>query len=673
MNMRSFSRLQRSLLFDQRKSPSRNSTETKRRKDLTRSSRLIEAPNSTLTGGSEPRDPDKLAYAEKNKDAERPDPVKGHDNHGKETPHDGMHGRDDDERDNDDNDDDDDERDNDPKHPDQPKPPGPHDPPIPEPPAPTPDDRINEAEIRALLSDLFRQQYAFADSYSDYGSRAAILQQTIGASDAPPVQPAWSGVTFSNANFNWQIGLRRSLGIKTPTVDLPGLPAEPFYALANPYVGQLPTVPKGGGSSYAIGGATTGTLNLFEILAPEAANAARIAGTGMQAQIQTALQVGEIELDSRTLSVVWGGGNNLLVGEQAGASLASTLDTILEQLRDELIALVRNGGGRQVLLGALAPLQGSVDGVAYQMPFLTDLLAKAEAASSGSYLKEWLNLINNGGIQEFQASVLAMVEEVQAMYPYANLMGFIPEYQSFSREFGKAYGKFSDYGIKNTLSYAQLSGSTPDLETDSFLYFDSVHATKSGQVMLERGIELTLIREIAAIRRSTLAEFQIGNSRDNILTGGLTNDGIRGGAGRDRIAGRQGWDDLRGDRDDDVISGGRGNDKVQGGLGSDILKGNRDADFFQFKRSDANGRDVDTIADFKPQKGDRLGIATVLDPGNLFEGSQWIYIGSNEFTGSAGELRYSGNILRGDVDGDGNADLQIRLPGVATFNPDLIS
>lgn len=566
-----------------------------------------------------------------------------------------------------------------PPNPPPPQPPGPPNPPPPtppgppEPPTPPPDDRITEAEIRAALSGLFRRQYAFADSYSDYGSRAALLQQSLGASEVPPVQPPWSGVSFSNANFNWQIGLRRSLGINTPTVELPGLPANPFYAIPNPYIGQLPVVPKGGGSSYAIGGATTGTLNLWEVLAQDAANAAKIAGTGIQGQIQTALQVDKLQLDSRSLSVLWGGGNDLLVAEGAGASLSSTLETVLDQLREDLIALVRNGEGRQVLLGALAPLQGTVNGVAYQMPFLTALLAKAEAAPSGSYLKEWQSYINGGGIQEFQASVLAMVEEVQAMYPYANLMGLVPEYEAFSQEFGKAYGSFANYGINNTLGYAQLSGTTPEQDANSFLYFDSVHATKSGQVMLERGIELTLIREKSAIKASTLTKFQVGNNKDSVLTGTFSNDGIRGRGGNDRITGRRGWDDLRGERGADQIYGGRGNDKIAGGVGNDYMKGNLGADFFYFNRADANGRNRDTIAGFRPQQGDRLGINTVIAPTDLFEGSQWNYIGSNAFTGQAGELRFSGSTLQGDVTGDGEADLRIRLQGITTFSTDWIS
>ncbi len=649
-----------------------------RRKQAGGSNRL-EAQEFRAAGYDASGNNNKSLYGESEKGEQKRELSKEHDDsQGKEPVIDDKHDKDDDGH-----------QDDDDKYPHPPKPPGPNppDPPEPpgpnppeppgpnppEPPGPQPDDPITEAQIRARLSGLFRRQFAFADSYSDYGSRAALLQQTIGASAVPPVQPVWSGVTFSNANFNWQIGLQRNLGIETPTVEIPGLPATPFYALANPFIGQLPAVPNGGGSSYAIGGATTGTLNLFELLTPEGANEADIAGTGIQSQLLTALELDNIELDSRTLSIIWGGGNDLLVGERSGADLTSTFRAILEQLRDDLIALVRNGGARQVMLAALGPLQGLVDGVPYQTPFLTGLIAKAEAAPSDSYLKEWLNLIRNGGIQDFQASVLAMVEEVQAMYPYTNLMGLIPEYEAFSREFGKAYGSFSNYGINNTLSYAQLSGITTNEETNSFLYFDPVHPTQSGQVMLERGIELTLIREKDAIHMSTLSNFQTGDNQDNILTGGIDNDDIRGRGGKDQIRGRKGWDDLRGDDGDDRLWGGLGNDKIDGGLGSDELEGGQGSDFFQFNRRDANGKDVDVIVDFKPEQGDRLGIATVTNNSKLFEGSQWIYIGSNEFTGTADELRFSGNMLSGDIDGDGKADLQIRLKGLETFDPEWIS
>jgi Ca2+-binding RTX toxin-like protein len=486
-------------------------------------------------------------------------------------------------------------------------------------------------------------------------------------------------VTFSNANFNWQLGVLRNMGIKTPKLQGPGFLAEPFYALANPYIGQLTKVPEGGGTSFAIGGATAGTSNLFELLTPEAASAYRITNTGIANQIQQAISVdpilkrNKVKQNSRTLVTLWGGSNDLLVANESENSLAGTLESILGTLRSDLIALVRNGGARQVLAGALAPLQGVVDGKPYQMPFLSGLIAAAETAPEGSYLKEWLRVISDGGIQQFQIAFLEMVSEVQAMYPYANLMGFIPEYEAFSRKFGEKYGTFKDYGIENTLGYAQASGTTPAAEGNRFLYFDPAHATESGQVMLERGIELTLLSEQDAIKSSTLNKVKKGDKRDNIMIGGKTNDGFKGRKGNDLLRGKKGWDDLRGDDGRDQIEGGKGRDLIMGGKGSDTMRGGGGADFFLFTSKDANGDDRDVIVDFKGKKGDRLGISTVNSATGLFGESGWTYIGSASFTGQTGELRFSNETLKGDINGDGIADLKIRLEGVSVFQQNWIS
>ncbi len=83
----------------------------------------------------------------------------------------------------------------------------PHPPPPPPPPPPSPspsppDDRITEAEIRARLSGLFRRQFAFADSYSDYGSRAASPSASkVDASPCRPFFPPGGLMEQSNASL----------------------------------------------------------------------------------------------------------------------------------------------------------------------------------------------------------------------------------------------------------------------------------------------------------------------------------------------------------------------------------------------------------------------------------------------------------------------------------------
>ena len=78
-----------------------------------------------------------------------------------------------------------------------------------------------------------------------------------------------------------------------------------------------------------------------------------------------------------------------------------------------------------------------------------------------------------------------------------------------------------------------------------------------------------------------------GNDKDNVLTGGTSNDtvygkagddNLSGSAGNDRIYGEAGNDYLSGDAGNDWLSGGLGKDTLSGGAGNDILYGNEDDD-----------------------------------------------------------------------------------------------
>jgi serralysin len=53
-------------------------------------------------------------------------------------------------------------------------------------------------------------------------------------------------------------------------------------------------------------------------------------------------------------------------------------------------------------------------------------------------------------------------------------------------------------------------------------------------------------------------------------------------------------------------------------------------------------------------------------------GVSFSYIGDSAFSGVAGELRYAGGELMGDVDGDGNADLVVQLYGAPLAAGDLV-
>ena len=79
--------------------------------------------------------------------------------------------------------------------------------------------------------------------------------------------------------------------------------------------------------------------------------------------------------------------------------------------------------------------------------------------------------------------------------------------------------------------------------------------------------------------------------------------------------------------------------------------------------------------DFAPGE-DKIDLKSVrFDANTEFEGDQaFTFVGAAAFSGSAGELRYESRISNGivsaDVDGDGNADLQIIIENNALLMSD---
>ena len=165
------------------------------------------------------------------------------------------------------------------------------------------------------------------------------------------------------------------------------------------------------------------------------------------------------------------------------------------------------------------------------------------------------------------------------------------------------------------------------------------------------GIESLALTGTAAINGT-------GNTEDNVLSGTNTNN---------VLSGQEGDDALYGIIGNDQLFGGSGDDRLIGGAGADIMDGGAGNDRFIYgsfsERLD--GTDRDTILDFIGAGagiGDQINLGAI-DANSLVAGDQaFTYIGSASFS-TAGQLRYAGGLLQGDVDGNGVADIEIQLIG----------
>jgi Ca2+-binding RTX toxin-like protein len=181
---------------------------------------------------------------------------------------------------------------------------------------------------------------------------------------------------------------------------------------------------------------------------------------------------------------------------------------------------------------------------------------------------------------------------------------------------------------------------------------------------------------------NALANAITGNDGDNRLYGLDGNDTIKSGAGIDRLHGGNGNDILvagggsdaiHGDAGDDRINAGAGIDRIYGGLGRDVLTGGAGADFFIFAKGDsaADKGAADIIRDMNAAEGDRIDLHAI-DANQGQKGDQaFHFIGSADFSGAAGELRFEKShgdtFVFGDTDGDGNADFTLHLHGATAL------
>ena len=135
-------------------------------------------------------------------------------------------------------------------------------------------------------------------------------------------------------------------------------------------------------------------------------------------------------------------------------------------------------------------------------------------------------------------------------------------------------------------------------------------------------------------------------------------------AGDDAITGTAGADRIHLGRGADIVDGGTGDDILVGGWGADRLTGGAGADTFVFRAEHSRVDAPDLLLDFE-SNADRIDLSRIAGPA-------FAWIGEGTFSGRAGELRFAAGELSADLDGNGTADLLIRVVGDPVVQADLI-
>ncbi len=196
-------------------------------------------------------------------------------------------------------------------------------------------------------------------------------------------------------------------------------------------------------------------------------------------------------------------------------------------------------------------------------------------------------------------------------------------------------------------------------EVDTVLAWTSFH--------LADGLEVLVLQGAADLNG-------LGNGLDNAVTGNSGDNRLVGGAGNDTLAGGDGDDLLRGGSGADRLAGEDGNDTIKGEFGRDTLTGGAGADSFEFTslgHTLAAVAGSDLITDFT-QGDDHIDLSAIdAIHGNGAAADAFTFIGSTDFTGTAGQLRavQAGGftLIEMDINADGHADSVIRLSGLYTL------
>ncbi|HEX2727850.1 MAG TPA: calcium-binding protein, partial [Beijerinckiaceae bacterium] len=166
--------------------------------------------------------------------------------------------------------------------------------------------------------------------------------------------------------------------------------------------------------------------------------------------------------------------------------------------------------------------------------------------------------------------------------------------------------------------------------------------------------------------------FTLGANVEHLTLTGAAGVRGTGNALGNTITGNDGNNLLSGLAGNDKLTGGRGVDILVGGLGADVLTGGLGGDRFDFNsvaESRPSGRDTVVL---QRAEGDKIDLFNIDADTDGTAGNQaFRFIGAAAFHGIDGELRFAGGLLQGDTNGDGIADLEIRVVG-ALLRTDVI-
>jgi Ca2+-binding RTX toxin-like protein len=233
-----------------------------------------------------------------------------------------------------------------------------------------------------------------------------------------------------------------------------------------------------------------------------------------------------------------------------------------------------------------------------------------------------------------------------------------------SSVFNGTASAFFDVNGSSTIQYIRISYRTEGgVAHVSEIAYSADRIQQLGEVTI-RGLDVA-VPEADLLAGKWAVSLNLGDDafyaspQGGTLYAGSGADGVWGSGGADWLFGEAGADQLAGGAGNDRISGGPGRDVISWSSGRDVLSGGPGQDefllFYPANEPEAFAR----ITDFRPG-ADTLNLSNIsgLDRGD--------WIGAARFSGSKEEIRMCQGALEFDRDGDGRADLTIKINTVLT-------
>nr|WP_325265578.1 M10 family metallopeptidase C-terminal domain-containing protein [uncultured Rhizobium sp.] len=222
-----------------------------------------------------------------------------------------------------------------------------------------------------------------------------------------------------------------------------------------------------------------------------------------------------------------------------------------------------------------------------------------------------------------------------------------------------------------------LTATDPEGMTVSFYLNDSssFFAINGDKLVVAKPLDFEVLGPAKSISINVEARDPAGNATSWAFLIDINNvvDKIVGTKASQTLKGASGADEIDGGAGNDKLYGYAGKDKLIGGTGKDTLTGGTDADLFVFRNAaESKGATVDTILDFSRSQKDKIDLSQI-DANSKLAGSQdFSFIGTKNFSGKAGELRYekhaSDSYVYGDLNGDKKIDFAIHFDDPLAFS-----